>query len=51
MPTLTEVRIGAGIFAVGFLIFTILCKIAIPILQESEDPVEAAIPRAEVAVP
>ncbi len=34
VPTLTEVRIGAGIFAVGFLVFTILCKIAIPALQE-----------------
>jgi len=40
VPTLTEVRIGAGIFAIGFLIFTMLCKIAIPILQESEDPLE-----------
>ena len=31
-PTLHELRIGAGIFGVGFLIFTGLCKIAIPIL-------------------
>jgi Ni/Fe-hydrogenase subunit HybB-like protein len=31
-PTLHELRIGAAIFAVGFLIFTLLCKIAIPIL-------------------
>jgi molybdopterin-containing oxidoreductase family membrane subunit len=32
-PTLTEIRIGAGIFAIGFLVFTILCKVAVPILQ------------------
>ena len=34
--TLNEVRIGAGIFAVGFLIFTLLCKVAIPILQHGD---------------
>ncbi len=32
-PTLTEIRIGAAIFSIGFLIFTVLCKIAIPIIQ------------------
>ena len=31
-PTLHELRIGAGIFSIGFLVFTLLCKIAIPIL-------------------
>jgi len=51
VPTLTEVRIGAGIFAIGFLIFTVLCKIAIPILQEPEDPVEEELPQAGLAVP
>jgi len=45
VPTLTEVRIGAGIFAVGFLVFTILCKIAIPALQEMPAKTEtAAVP-------
>jgi Ni/Fe-hydrogenase subunit HybB-like protein len=45
VPTLTEVRIGAGIFAVGFLVFTILCKIAIPALQEMPAKAESpAIP-------
>ena len=38
VPTLSEIRVGAGIFAVGFLIFTLLCKIAIPIIQESSSP-------------
>ena len=32
-PTLTEARIGAAIFAVGFIVFTILCKVAIPIIR------------------
>ena len=31
-PTLHELRIGAAIFSTGFLVFTLLCKIAIPIL-------------------
>lgn len=31
-PTLHELRIGAAIFSTGFLIFTVLCRIAIPIL-------------------
>ncbi len=31
-PTLHELRIGAAIFSVGFLIFTLLCRIAIPIM-------------------
>ena len=51
VPTLIEVRVGAGIFAIGFLIFTMLCKIAIPILQESEDPVQENLSQAEVAAP
>ena len=35
VPTMVEVRIGAGIFAIGFLVFTLLCKMAIPILQNA----------------
>jgi Ni/Fe-hydrogenase subunit HybB-like protein len=31
-PTVHELRIGAAIFSVGFLIFTLLCRIAIPIM-------------------
>ena len=38
VPTLSEVRVGAGIFAIGFLVFTILCKIAIPLLQDPAKP-------------
>jgi len=31
-PTLTEVRVAAGVFAVGFLVFTFLLKVAVPIV-------------------
>jgi Ni/Fe-hydrogenase subunit HybB-like protein len=30
-PTITELRVAAGVFAVGFLIFTLMLKIAVPI--------------------
>lgn len=32
VPTLHELRIGAAIFSIGFLVFTLLCKVAVPIL-------------------
>lgn len=31
-PTIHELRIGAAIFSIGFLVFTVLCRIAIPIM-------------------
>jgi molybdopterin-containing oxidoreductase family membrane subunit len=31
-PTLTEWGIAAGIFGIGFLVFTLLVKVAVPIL-------------------
>jgi molybdopterin-containing oxidoreductase family membrane subunit len=31
-PTLTELRVAAGIFALGFLVFTLLLRVAVPIL-------------------
>jgi molybdopterin-containing oxidoreductase family membrane subunit len=46
VPTWTEVRIGAGIFSVGFMIFTMLCKIAIPLIQGTHDG-----PKKQPAVP
>jgi molybdopterin-containing oxidoreductase family membrane subunit len=30
-PTLTEVRVAAGVFAAGFLVFTLMLKVAVPI--------------------
>ena len=31
-PTITEVRVAAGVFAAGFLLFTVLLKIAVPLM-------------------
>jgi molybdopterin-containing oxidoreductase family membrane subunit len=31
-PTVTEVRVAAGVFAIGFLLFTLMLKVAVPIL-------------------
>ncbi len=42
-PTVTELRVAAGIFAVGFLLFTLMLKVAVPIsLGEFLDKKEAA---------
>ena len=30
-PTITELRVASGVFAIGFLIFTLMLKIAVPI--------------------
>jgi molybdopterin-containing oxidoreductase family membrane subunit len=44
-PTLTELRVAAGIFALGFLMFTLMLKVAVPIslgefrIDESREPV------------
>jgi Ni/Fe-hydrogenase subunit HybB-like protein len=31
-PSLNEVRVAAGVFAIGFLVFTLILKVAVPIL-------------------
>lgn len=31
VPTVTELRIAAGVFAVGFLVFTLMLRVAVPI--------------------
>ena len=46
-PTMTELRVAAGIFAVGFLLFTLMLKVAVPIslgefLGAEEAPKEQA---------
>jgi Ni/Fe-hydrogenase subunit HybB-like protein len=47
-PTLTELRVAAGIFAIGFLLFTLMLKVAVPIsLGEFLDKEEAALPAPE----
>ncbi len=30
-PTVTELRVAAGVFAIGFLVFTLMLKVAVPI--------------------
>jgi molybdopterin-containing oxidoreductase family membrane subunit len=30
-PTITEFRVAAGIFALGFLVFTLMLRVAVPI--------------------
>jgi molybdopterin-containing oxidoreductase family membrane subunit len=30
-PSLTELRVAAGVFAIGFLLFTLMLKVAVPI--------------------
>ena len=41
-PSMTEWRVAAGVFSVGFIIFTLLIKIAVPIMdahnEEKEQP-------------
>lgn len=44
-PTATELRVAAGIFAVGFLLFTLMLKVAVPIsLGEFQGKAEAPEP-------
>ena len=31
-PTVTELRVAAGVFSIGFLLFTLMMKVAVPIL-------------------
>jgi molybdopterin-containing oxidoreductase family membrane subunit len=46
-PTLTELRVAAGIFALGFLVFTLMLKVAVPIsLGEFMGKKEASQPAA-----
>ena len=56
-PTLTELRVAAGIFAVGFLLFTLMLKVAVPIslgeFMRRRKDVQAAVSHehASVALP
>ena len=49
-PTVTELRVAAGVFAVGFLVFTLMLKVAVPIvlgeltLRRMASPVESDAP-------
>lgn len=49
-PTVTELRVAAGVFAVGFLVFTLMLKVAVPIvlgeltLRRMASPVDSDAP-------
>ena len=47
VPTMRELRIGAAIFASGFLMLTLMCKVALPIMQ-GEFTVDSLRPAAPV---
>jgi Ni/Fe-hydrogenase subunit HybB-like protein len=50
-PTLSELRVAAGIFALGFLLFTLMLKVAVPIsLGEFTDAKEARPAESAVLV-
>jgi Ni/Fe-hydrogenase subunit HybB-like protein len=53
-PSLNELRVAAGVFAVGFLVFTLMLKVAVPILlgefQINSKDDRLAIPGVEGAV-
>ncbi len=45
VPSITELRVAAGVFAVGFLAFTLMLKVAVPIsLGEFQDASERPAP-------
>ena len=48
-PTLHELRIGAAIFSIGFLVFTLLCKVAIPIMTGEFAAARVPAPRVGVS--
>jgi len=50
IPTMVELRVGAGIFAIGFMVFTVLCKIAIPLIVESQDLPDGMVDKPAPAV-
>jgi len=53
-PTLTELRVAAGIFAVGFLLFTLMLKVAVPIslgeFMGRRSDVQAATPEEDLSI-
>jgi hypothetical protein len=44
VPSATELRVASGVFALGFLVFTLMLKVAVPIsLNEfTRDPLAKA---------
>ena len=50
-PTLTEWSVAAGIFGIGFLVFTVLVKVAVPIMTGAFQARTEAADEASPAVP
>jgi molybdopterin-containing oxidoreductase family membrane subunit len=46
VPSMTELRVAAGVFAVGFLAFTLMLKVAVPILLGEFQGARPLHPRA-----
>ncbi len=52
VPSITEVRISLGIFGIGFLLFTLMVKVAVALLFDQLDPhSEETVPAQPHAVP
>ena len=50
-PSITELRVAAGVFAVGFLVFTLMLRVAVPIsLGEFQDEVAPELPGRAPAI-
>jgi molybdopterin-containing oxidoreductase family membrane subunit len=52
-PTITELRVAAAVFAIGFLVFTVMLKVAVPIWlgEFQEEDVEARAPAVPAVSP
>ena len=51
-PTMTELRVAAGVFAIGFLLFTLMLKVAVPItLGELAAAKDSAVPARPCSPP
>jgi len=49
VPSLTELRISIGIFSVGFLLFTLMVKVAIAAMFGRDDPAPQPVPVPSLA--
>jgi Ni/Fe-hydrogenase subunit HybB-like protein len=51
VPSITELRVAAGVFAIGFVVFTVMLRIAVPILLGEFQDSSARDARAPNAIP
>lgn len=52
-PTMSEARVAAGVFALGFLVFTVMLKVAVPISlgEFQEQPERARVGEGAMPIP